>query len=296
MRQRNSCYTSARSAAQRVKRGVLMDDKGRQHLLSLRANHVRRLHRLEEQAARTGANTPPEVLNEIEDVRAGITDLDAQLGSTGSEDSESRRAAISEPRAEAAAGAFPASPERSRPRLTGRGLVLMLLGVAALASVIFVAAQLLLRPRLSCGEQLADIVGYERRAREHRDNGDYACAEQDFQAALFVAASDAERARLYYGLASIALAQDGVEQAQIAQDRSADGLLLDSGNPLLYLSSGLALCRLEDASEAAQRLREFDKIGADSGVPLAEVRTLADELENGRGSPDNCQVLALNLP
>src|SRR6185503_12927785 len=59
-----------------------MDDDQRSHLDGLRQAHLRRLRILEQQAAITGVNTRPEVLTEIEDLRATIAQIESQLAAT----------------------------------------------------------------------------------------------------------------------------------------------------------------------------------------------------------------------
>jgi hypothetical protein len=56
-----------------------MDTDERQHLKNLRKTTQRRLHKLEEQAAEFGVNTPPEIKIEIEDLRGEIDRLNAQI-------------------------------------------------------------------------------------------------------------------------------------------------------------------------------------------------------------------------
>jgi hypothetical protein len=55
-------------------------DEQRQYLAKLRQSHLRRLRELENQAATFGVSTPPHITTEIEDIRAQIAQLDAQLG------------------------------------------------------------------------------------------------------------------------------------------------------------------------------------------------------------------------
>lgn len=56
-----------------------MDDDQRGHLEALRQAHQRRLRILEQQAALAGANTRPEILLEIDDIRTAIGELDTKL-------------------------------------------------------------------------------------------------------------------------------------------------------------------------------------------------------------------------
>lgn len=57
-----------------------MDGEQRQHLAHLRQNHIDRLRCLEIQAARRGADTPPDVLLEIKEKQAAIADIEVRLG------------------------------------------------------------------------------------------------------------------------------------------------------------------------------------------------------------------------
>jgi hypothetical protein len=59
-----------------------MDDEQRTHLEELRKDKQRRLRLLERQQAPTGASTPPEILMEIEDLRAEIACLQDKLART----------------------------------------------------------------------------------------------------------------------------------------------------------------------------------------------------------------------
>lgn len=52
----------------------------RSNLAELRHEHERRLRHLELRAARAGGDTPPDVLNEIEDIRAKLAEIDQALG------------------------------------------------------------------------------------------------------------------------------------------------------------------------------------------------------------------------
>src|SRR5690349_14243518 len=56
-----------------------MDDEQRRHAEELLRITHRRLHKLEEQAARKGSDTPPHILIEIEDVRAEATRIQSDL-------------------------------------------------------------------------------------------------------------------------------------------------------------------------------------------------------------------------
>jgi predicted ATPase len=59
-----------------------MDDEQRRHAEELLRISQRRLHKLEVQAARKGSDTPPHILTEIEDVRAEVARLEAELGAS----------------------------------------------------------------------------------------------------------------------------------------------------------------------------------------------------------------------
>src|SRR5689334_17459376 len=56
-----------------------IDSERRDHLLALRHSHLRRLQVLERQAALTGISSRPEVILEIEDIRAALAAIDAEL-------------------------------------------------------------------------------------------------------------------------------------------------------------------------------------------------------------------------
>ena len=56
-----------------------MDDEQRRHAEELLRITQRRLQKLEEQIALKGSDTPPHVLIEIEDARAEMTRLEAEL-------------------------------------------------------------------------------------------------------------------------------------------------------------------------------------------------------------------------
>jgi predicted ATPase/class 3 adenylate cyclase len=56
-----------------------MDDEQRVHLETMRQVHQRRLRVLEQQAALTGTNTRPEIILEIDDLRAAIAEINATL-------------------------------------------------------------------------------------------------------------------------------------------------------------------------------------------------------------------------
>lgn len=56
-----------------------MDDEQRSHRETLRQTHLRRMRVLEQQAAYSGASARPEVLLEIEDIRAALATLEAEL-------------------------------------------------------------------------------------------------------------------------------------------------------------------------------------------------------------------------
>jgi hypothetical protein len=58
---------------------IMSSASTRAHLESLRATIIRRVQHLEEQQARMGNNTPPEILIEIEDLRQKVAELDRQL-------------------------------------------------------------------------------------------------------------------------------------------------------------------------------------------------------------------------
>ena len=57
-----------------------LEDEERQSLEKQRQNSHRRLRKLQEQRASMGYNTPPEVLNEIEDIQRELQQLDKRLG------------------------------------------------------------------------------------------------------------------------------------------------------------------------------------------------------------------------
>jgi hypothetical protein len=54
-------------------------DEAQQRIMALATTHKRRLRLLEEQQARRGADTPPGIVLEIEDITKQIAELDAQL-------------------------------------------------------------------------------------------------------------------------------------------------------------------------------------------------------------------------
>jgi hypothetical protein len=56
-----------------------MEDEQRQHAQEMLRITQRRLHKLEQQAALKGTDTPPHILIELEDVRAEVTRLQAEL-------------------------------------------------------------------------------------------------------------------------------------------------------------------------------------------------------------------------
>jgi hypothetical protein len=68
-----------------------MDDEQRQHLEKLRQTHLFRLRHSEQRAAQLGINTPPDVLMEIEDDRAKIAGIEAELGAYRPQTDASRR-------------------------------------------------------------------------------------------------------------------------------------------------------------------------------------------------------------
>ncbi len=56
-----------------------MDNEERQHLEGLLREHRRRLRPLELRNAQLGMSTPPEVINEIDDIRSEIAQIQARL-------------------------------------------------------------------------------------------------------------------------------------------------------------------------------------------------------------------------
>jgi tetratricopeptide (TPR) repeat protein len=67
---------------------IRMDDEQLRHLERLRETSLRRLRLLEEQAARSGPRTPPEIIIEIEDLQHALADLEQQLSSARTAEAE----------------------------------------------------------------------------------------------------------------------------------------------------------------------------------------------------------------
>jgi len=80
----NSPPIRAPTAVQREQHTVSMS--ARAHLESLLATKTRRLQHLEQQQAFKGANTAPEVLMELADLRHELSDLEHRLGDEGSKE------------------------------------------------------------------------------------------------------------------------------------------------------------------------------------------------------------------
>jgi Trypsin-like peptidase domain len=147
---------------------------------------------------------------------------------------------------------------------------------------------------LGCGEPLVDAPTYIQRAQRHRDHdGRYACARRDFTAGLAVAKSNTERAELYYGLATVSLAENKLDEAHEFASR---GLSYDAGYSLLYWGDALARCQSEQNGAAIQQLQKFRAAGGHRDVASSEIQALYSDLADGQSMVKTCANLAIELP
>lgn len=112
-----------------------MDDEQLRHLERLRGTSLRRLRLLEEQAARSGPRTPPEIIIEIEDLQRTLAELEQQLSNAGAAEAQPATAPpattppVNRPPAQPTAGTWYARLTRRR-LLWAAGVVVLLAGAA----------------------------------------------------------------------------------------------------------------------------------------------------------------------
>jgi len=171
---------------------------------------------------------------------------------------------------------------------------LVWVAVTVLALLILTAVIWQLPRTVLCGGQLPDVFSYVHRAQSYRDEGNYACARRNFETGLSLAVNEEERAELYYGLVTVALAE---EQYELAHSLSLEGLKHDSqGKPILYLGDGLALCLLDRFSEAAGQLDIYLQHGGSPGVSIETVQQLYKDLSARQQPTPVCWELSYKLP
>lgn len=182
-------------------------------------------------------------------------------------------------------------------RFTSRALIALLIIVVSGAMGI-VALQ-----TNYCGEQWIDFIlrrqlptaySYVARAQHYRDEGYLICAQRDFDSGFLVAINEAERDQLYYGLATVTLADLDLTQELLEQAHalSQEGLRGEVAEPYLYLSDGLALCQLQRTDEAIKQIETFlQKQGAST-----EIQGIHRDLVAGVDISFECRMAALDLP
>jgi len=154
-----------------------------------------------------------------------------------------------------------------------------------------------------CREQLIDTImrrqlpsvhNYIERARAYRDQGYLVCAKHDFESAFIIAKDADDRDRLYYGLATVALADLELTTQLLEQVHawSQEGLRDQVTEPFLYLSDGLALCQLHRTDEAIKQIERFMK----NQVASTEIQNIHRDLIAGIDVSFDCRIAALDLP
>jgi len=154
-----------------------------------------------------------------------------------------------------------------------------------------------------CRAQLIDLMmrrrlptvhSYIERARAYRDEGYLVCARRDFESGFSIAKNESDQDRLYYGLATVALADLNLtpELLEKAHAWSQEGLQGEVTEPFLYLSDGFALCQLQRANEAAEQIETFIQ----NHVASTEIKSIYKDLQVGIDSSFDCRMAALDLP